>query len=129
MVATAQSLNREADRGRTGTAGGGWQGRSGSHKRTLSQNAYLHALINEAVKGGLATDDGRRLTFYEAKVALVTAWQIEEGYDSDIVAFNGQPIQLRRSTAELSKAELSSLAEFIHASCAQRGITLKEPQT
>lgn len=127
MVATAQGTDRQVGSGGPRPAGGGWERGTVSNKRTLNQNAYLHALINEAVKGGLATDDGRRLTFYEAKVALVTAWQIEEGYDSDIVAFNGQPIQLRRSTAELSKAELSSLAEFIIASCAQRGIILKEP--
>ena len=126
MVATAQAVNRPDTGGGSRPAGGGWERGTRSNKRTLNQNDYLHALIREAVKGGLATDDGRRLTFYEAKVALVTAWMIEEGYQSDIVPFGGHPIQLRRSTAELSKAELSRLAEFIHATLAQRGIALRE---
>lgn len=126
MVATAQRIDRAVEPGGARPAGGGWQGNARPHKRTLNQNDYLHALIREAVKGGLATDTGRRLTFYEAKVAFVTAWMIEEGHHSDVVAFGGHPIQLRRSTAELNKSELSGLAEFIHASCAERGIKLKD---
>ena len=94
--------------------------------RTLPQNALLHALLTEAVAGGLATDDGRRLTVDEAKVAFVSAWMIEEGMGSDIVAFGGHAIQLRRSTATLSKDEFSSLVEFIHAALAHRGIRTGE---
>ncbi len=128
MVATAQRTDRAVDAGGPRPAGGGWQGNARPHKRTLNQNDFLHALIRQAVKGGLATDDGRRLTFYEAKVAFVTAWMIEEGHHSDIVAFDGHPIQLRRSTTELDKGELSSLAEFIQAKCALRGIQLGDGQ-
>lgn len=124
MVATAQRPDRPAAERGPGKAGSGWQRGAGSNIRTLPQNAFVHGLIRAAVKGGIATDDGRRLTFYEAKVAFVTAWMIEEGHHSDIVAFAGHPIQLRRSTAELDKSEASALADFIQAECAQRGIVL-----
>lgn len=94
-------------------------------RRTLAQNALLHAILSEAVAKGLATDSGRRLTLDEAKTAFVTAWMIEEGHHSDMVAFGGHPVQLRRSTADLSKGEFSDLVEFIYAGCATRGIILE----
>jgi hypothetical protein len=96
--------------------------------RSLDQNARLHAMIADAVKGGLATDDGRRLDAEDAKTAFVSAWMIENGMPSDIVAFNGRPVQLRRSTTTFTKAELTSLMDFIEAECAQRGIPLQEQE-
>lgn len=98
----------------------GWVVEFKPPRRTLAQNALLHALLTEAVDRGLATDDGRRLTIEEAKVAFVSAWMIEEGHGSDIVAFGGHAVQLRRSTAMLTKDEFSSLVEFIYAACAHR---------
>ena len=95
--------------------------------RSLDQNARLHAMLAEAVKGGIATDDGRRLTVDDAKTAFVSAWMIEHGMASDIVAFNGRPVQLRRSTTTFSKDELGSLMDFIEAECGLRAIQLKEP--
>lgn len=94
--------------------------------RSLDQNALLHALIGDAVAAGLAADNGRRLTMNEAKVAFVSAWMMEEGHDSDIIAFGGHPVQLRRSTTELTKDECSRLIEYIRAECAMRGIELPE---
>lgn len=94
--------------------------------RTLDQNARLHAMIAAAVKGGIATDAGRRLDEEDAKTAFVTGWMIENGMPSDIVVFNRRPLQLRRSTKDFSKEELSSLMDFIEAECAQRGIQLGE---
>jgi len=98
----------------------------GEPRRNSQQNRLLHKLIQEAVDGGLATDDGRRLTFDEAKTALVTAWMIENDDNSDMVLFLNHPIQLRPSTAKLKKAPFSSLIDFIHAVCAMRGIQLRE---
>lgn len=94
-------------------------------RRSLAQNKRLHAMIADAVAGGLATDDGRRLTHEEAKIAFVSGWMIESGEESDIVAFNGRPVQLRRSTTTFTKEELGSLMDFIDAECARRGIPLR----
>lgn len=92
--------------------------------RTLDQNARLHAMIAAAVKGGFATDGGRILDEEDAKTAFVSGWMIENGEESDIVIFNKRPVQLRRSTRKFTKAELSSLMDFIEAECAARGIDL-----
>ncbi len=94
--------------------------------RTDDQNRLLHAIIAEAVGKGLATDNGTRLTIEDAKTALVTGWLGETGQASDMIIFSGRPVQLRRSTTTFSKAELSSLIDYIQAECAQRGIQLRE---
>ncbi|MDP3740341.1 MAG: recombination protein NinB [Hyphomonadaceae bacterium] len=109
-----------------------WRAPDGWHvvikppSRSLDQNARLHAMIAEAVKGGLATDAGRRLDEEDAKTAFVTGWMIDNGMASDIVAFNGRPVQLRRSTTTFSKEELGSLMDFIETECVKRGIQLRE---
>lgn len=108
------------------TSPAGWVVTLEPPNRTLQQNALLHSLIADSVKGGLATDDGRRLTFDEAKVVWVTAWM---GETSDMVIFDKRPVQLRRSTTTFDKAELSSLIEFITAECIKRGIPLPGDQT
>lgn len=105
----------------------GWVVKLEPPRRSLDQNRLLHALITEAVEGGFATDSGRRLTVSEAKVAFVTGWMEETGQATDMVMVGGRPVQLRRSTTELTKAELSELVEYIYAECAQRGIQLREP--
>lgn len=105
----------------------GWLVTLESPKRSIPQNATVHMLIADAVAGGLAADNGRRLTFNEAKVAFVSAWMIEDGQESDIIAFGGHAVQLRRSTTELSKPECASLIDFIMAECAKRGIEVRDP--
>lgn len=96
-------------------------------RRSLDQNKLLHRTITEAVAGGLATDDGYRLTVDDAKTAFVTAWMVENGQASDMIIFGRKPVQLRRSTTTFTKAELSSLIEYIRAECFHRGIPLSEP--
>jgi len=96
----------------------------GPPKRSLDQNQLLHGLLAEACRKGLAADNGRRLDVDEARTAFVSAWMIELGFRSDIIAFGGRAIQLRRSTTSLSKAEFASLVEFVLAECAHRGIHL-----
>lgn len=94
--------------------------------RNDAQNRLLHALIAEAVGKGFATDNGTRLTVDDAKTVFVTGWLGETGQPSEMVIYNGKPVQLRRSTTTFSKAELSSLIDYIHAECAMRGIQLRE---
>lgn len=120
---TARRLARAA----IDAAPDGWFVRITPPTRSLEQNARLHAMIADAVAGGIATDDGRRLDMEDAKTAFVSGWMIENGMQSDIVAFNGRPVQLRRSTTTFTKEELGSLMDFIEAECAQRGIKLREP--
>jgi hypothetical protein len=97
-------------------------------RRTISQNDTYWMLVADAVAGGLATDSGRRLTKDEAHVAFVTAWMRETGEASDVIAFDGHAVQLRRSTTTFDKGELSSLIESVMAACAKRGIALRDPE-
>lgn len=105
----------------------GWVVTLDPPRRTIPQNSTLHMLIADAVAGGLATDTGRRLTTDEAKVAFVTGWMIENGHPSDVIAFSGHPVQLRRSTTTFDKAEFASLIDYIMAECAHRCIALRDP--
>jgi hypothetical protein len=97
----------------------------GPEGRSTAQNKRLHGMIADAVAGGFATDDGRRLDLEDTKTAFVTGWMIENGLASDIVLVNGRPVQLRRSTKTFDKAELTSLMDFIESECAKRGIPLR----
>lgn len=91
----------------------GWVVRLEPPRRTVDQNRLLHALLTEAVEGGLATDNDHRLTVDEARTAFVTAWMADTGQGSDMVMFGKRPVQLRRSTTELTRAEFSG-ADRIH---------------
>lgn len=93
--------------------------------RTLDQNARLHAILADIAKSGKIHHEGRRFTVDDLKTLFVSAWMIENEMPSDIVpGFNGEAVQLRRSTTTFTKAELSSLMDYIESECARRGIPL-----
>jgi ribonuclease PH len=88
--------------------------------RTLDQNARLHAMLSDIAASGHEFN-GRRFTVDELKTLFVSAWMIEHETPSDIVTgFNGEAVQLRRSTTTFSKEELGSLMDLIEAFCAQQ---------
>lgn len=93
--------------------------------RSDGQNRLLHGLISDAVRGGLSTDNGERLDLEDAKTAFVVGWMIETGQTFKVIAFSGRPIQTRRSTTGLSKAEMTSLIEYIQFECGKRGLPLR----
>lgn len=94
--------------------------------RSDPQNKRLHAMIAEAVAKGFQVG-GRRFTTEEAKTLFVSGWMIENGHGSDIVkGLHDEPVQLRRSTTTFTKAELTSLMDYIEAECALRGFPLRE---
>ncbi len=98
----------------------------GPEPRSDPQNKRLHAMIREAVSKGFQID-GRRFTEDEAKTLFVSGWMLENGHGSDIVrGLHDEPVQLRRSTKEFRKAELTSLMDYIDAECAQRGYPLSD---
>lgn len=94
--------------------------------RSDPQNKRLHAMIAEAVAKGFEVG-GRRFTTDEAKTLFVSGWMLENGHGSDIVkGLHDEPVQLRRSTTTFSKAELTSLMDYIDAECAERGFPLSD---
>ena len=62
----------------------------------------------------------------EIKVLLVSAHAMATRRESEVVeGFEGEPVQLRESTAQMSKERLSSLLEYSIAFCATHGIALR----
>lgn len=97
-------------------------------KRSLNQSAAFHALCDDITKSGFEWGGCRR-TADEIKVLLVSAHAMATQRESEVVeGFEGEPVQLRESTAQMSKERLSSLLEYAIAFCAQRGIRLSGPE-
>ncbi len=94
-------------------------------KRSLNQNAAFHALCDDVAKSGFEWGGCRR-TAEEIKVLLVSAHAMATRRESEVVeGFEGEPVQLRESTAQMSKERLSSLLEYSIAFCATHGIALR----
>lgn len=97
-------------------------------KRTGDQNAKFHALCSDIARSG-AQWAGKRRTAAEWKVLLVSghATATEEG--SEIVGgLEGELLNIRESTAAMSKRRGSSLIEYTLAFCLLQGINVGETE-
>ena len=96
----------------------GWRVIIAEPRRSLDQNAKLHAMI----------DDWARQVQHYGRTLSVRTWKViflrELDIEREIVpSLNGDElISVGRSTAELSKAEMSELIELILAEGAKRGV-------
>lgn len=80
--------------------------------RNLDQNAKFHAICSDLAKSGLAWA-GKRRTADEWKVLLVSGHAVATKEGSDIVpGIEGEFVNIRESTASMSKARGSSLIEY-----------------
>lgn len=90
--------------------------------RSLDQNAMFHALCNDIAKSGMPWA-GKQRTAFEWKVLLVSGHAIATNHKAEVVpGLEGEFINLRESTAKMSKARASSLMEYALAFCASNGI-------
>lgn len=99
----------------------------GEPKRNLDQNARLHALLADIVKSGrdwagqrMDVDDWRALFVHAVDVAN------GEGAGRAVPGLEGGVVLLRRSTARMSKRELSELIEYIEMQMATWGIPIRD---
>lgn len=82
-------------------------------RRTLDQNSKLHALIQEFDGMEFA---GKPRSAEDWKVILVSGHtQATQGESELITGLEGEMVQLRESTARMSKSRSSSLIEYIQA--------------
>jgi hypothetical protein len=126
MVATAQGTDRAVDARGARPAGGGWQGNARPHKRTLNQNAVFHALCNDIAKSKVEWGGCRR-TADEWKVLLVSGHAVAQGRAFDLVGgLEGEMVQLRESTASMSKERSTSLIDYTIAWAVSHGIQLRD---
>jgi hypothetical protein len=91
-------------------------------KRTLEQNAKLHAAIQDVAEQ--LTWHGRKLPLWKWKrlfVAALAEVEVVPGIEP------GQFVPMWKSTAELSVSEASDMIELVHAFGAERGVVFREP--
>jgi hypothetical protein len=93
--------------------------------RTLDQNAKFHAMCEDVARR--ATWAGEKRTRDQWKVLFVSGHAIATGRGAEVVeGLEGEFVNIRESTAAMSKARLSSLIEYVTAWCAGNGVKLRE---
>jgi hypothetical protein len=94
--------------------------------RTGEQNAKFHAICSDLARSGLEWA-GKPRTAEQWKVLLVSGHAVATKQGADMVpGLEGEFVNLRESTALMSKARGSSLIEYAIAFCALRGVELRE---
>ena len=94
-------------------------------KRSDEQNALLHAMLTEVSRK--LEFNGKKLSVDVWKLVFVSAHAIATGKPAEmVIGLEGEVINLRESTAQMSVKRLSSLIEYIHAYCADKGMVFGE---
>ena len=98
-------------------------------KRSGDQNAKFHAICSDLAKSGVEWA-GKRRDAAAWKVLLVSghAAATKEGAEM-VPGIEGEFVNLRESTALMSKRRGSSLIEYACAFAAANGVELLEPET
>lgn len=93
--------------------------------RTVEQNAKLHALFGELAHQAKWADS--KLTAEQWKVLMISAHTIATKEPCRmVIGIEGEVVNLRESSAQMSVARMISLIEYIHAWGAQNGVKFKE---
>jgi hypothetical protein len=91
-------------------------------KRSLEQNAKFHAICTDLAAAG-AVWAGRPRNADEWKVLLVSGHAVATKEGAEIVpGLEGEFVNIRESTAHMTKRRGNSLIEYALAFCAQNGI-------
>lgn len=94
--------------------------------RSSEQNAKFHAICSDIAKSGL-TWAGKKRDAAAWKVLLVSGHAMATKEGAEIApGLEGEFINLRESTALMSKARGSSLIEYAQAFCAQNEIRVSD---
>ena len=94
--------------------------------RSLEQNAKFHAICSDIARSGFVWA-GKRRTAKQIKVLLVSGHAQATGEGSEVVpGLEGEFINLRESTALMSKKRGASLIEYALAFCAMHGIEVDD---
>lgn len=91
--------------------------------RSDAQNKLLHAMLGDIARQ--VDWAGKRRTAAEWKVLLVSGHAVATKEGSDMVhGLEGEFVNLRESTARMSKARASSLIEYTLAFCAAHDVPI-----
>ena len=92
--------------------------------RSTDQNAKFHALCGDIARSG-AEWAGKPRTLQQWKVLLVSGHAVATKEGAEMVpGLEGEFVNLRESTAAMSKRRSASLIEYTLAFCALRGVTV-----
>jgi hypothetical protein len=90
--------------------------------RSLDQNAKFHAQCEDFARAGIEWA-GKRRNAAEWKVLLVSGHAVATKEGAEMVpGLEGEFVNLRESTARMSKARSSSLIEYTNAMGANKGV-------
>jgi len=94
--------------------------------RTLDQNAKFHAICGDLAKSDM-TWAGKRRTLAQWKVLLVSGHAVATKEGSEIVpGLENEFVNIRESTAQMSKKRGASLITYAIAFCDEAGVVLSE---
>lgn len=94
--------------------------------RTLEQNAHVHALFTDLEKSGLRWM-GRPRKAAEWKVLMISGHSVVTGEGAEVITgVEGEMVNIRESSADMSVARGSSLIDYVLAFCAMNGV---DPET
>jgi hypothetical protein len=95
--------------------------------RTLEQNAKFHAICTDLAKSRLVWQ-GKRRTAAQWKVLLVSGHGVATKEGSEMVpGIEGEFVNLRESTAQMTRSRGASLITYALAFCDANGVELSEP--
>ncbi len=94
--------------------------------RSLEQNAMMHACFGDIAKQ--ATYLGRVLVMPQWKTLLISGHAVATGLGVDMVpGLEGEFVNIRESSANMSVARMSSVIEYALAYGAQNGVNFGAP--
>jgi hypothetical protein len=95
-------------------------------RRTGDQNAKFHALCGDIAKAGIEWA-GKPRTSEQWKVLLVSGHSVATKQGAEMVpGLEGEFVNLRESTAAMSKSRGASLIEYTLAFCAAHGVQVDD---
>ena len=95
-------------------------------KRSSEQNAKFHAICSDLSRSGLLWA-GKPRSASEWKVLLVSGHSMATKQGAEIVpGLEGEFVNIRESTARMSRARGSSLIEYALAFCAANNVALRD---
>ena len=125
LVGVLTDYNRRHLAERVANLPTGFAIKAGPKTRSLEQNAKLHAMFGELEKK--ATHYGRKLTAQQWKTLVISGHAIATGLGVDLIpGLEGEFVNVRESSAQMSVARMTSLIEYMQAWAAENGIKFSE---
>lgn len=95
--------------------------------RTLEQNALLHPLLTDIARQ--CEWMGKKRSMLQWKTIMVSGHSIATGSNPEmVIGLEGEVVNLRESTAAMSKNRFSSLVEYVLAWGSQNDVKWSNPE-